>query len=223
MNRHLATAVLFSASLIPDSATSFRRTAFDELIDAPIIRPTTPALYRRPDFGHLRSAGKWSRPELATFSLDEGRLWGEWGGMVDCEQPQRIELPELDAEWMAFAPAANAGNARWLLARRDLQPADDGRCWSAQWYGSRLEPSVMNLLASAENPHRAGEGVMHVSYAQRGRNVQLTAWLQQRGHRQVKLELVGRSIADLLADRRSDVLDSLGTPLAKLTGLSLMA
>src|SRR5258706_11156282 len=116
MTRHIATALLLGIGLAGETPQARASEPASSLLPARRLKQKA-ATCRACEFGHLKSAGRFRRGEIATLFIDDGRLYADWSGQVDARQPRRIETEELDAEWMAHTHSAS-GN--WFLTRREL-------------------------------------------------------------------------------------------------------
>jgi len=172
MTRHFA-AALIMAGFVPEIAPG---RSYCTQSQGPASHVTVEArmasgLARPGVFGRLKSAGRYRRNELASYAFEEGRLWAEWGGYVRAEDPRFIETPELDAEWMAYAPSSSSEQGRWLLARRETQPSPDGRYWSVYASGW-ADPGRVSLVAVANHAILRDNSLI-VRYFQRQQGVLL--------------------------------------------------
>ena len=178
MRKQLATALILGAGLVPevhaDQALDHRQRDF--IAPALDQRYFAPLLARRTHFDQMKCAGKLKRQQLATFYLDDGRLCAEWAAPLNIAQPMRIETEEIDAEWMALAPATTTeldSDRAWLLARRDLQPQRDGRFWFVRLYASHADPSRIDLLATTEYASPSRRDAVTIAYSQNSAGVRL--------------------------------------------------
>src|SRR4051812_7804849 len=139
MKRHIATALIAGIGLA---------AATPQVLDAaqlsaaqvPLERPHKRAICRLSQFGHLKSAGRFRRNEVAKVFVDDQMVFAEWSGQVSAPQPRRIETEELDAEWMAHCV-----DGRWLLSRRELVPTE-GKMWSVQVYGESDNAAKLRIV-----------------------------------------------------------------------------
>jgi hypothetical protein len=200
MRKQLASALLASASvgLLPDvheRSTHHQPLRFAAPKDH--HRPFERLVARRAHFDQMKSAGRIKRYQLAAFCLEDGRLYAEWNGPLHIPQPMRIETEELDAEWMALAPATGSdlsADRAWLLARRDLAPQDDARFWFVRLYASHADPSRIDLLATTEFAHPSRRDAITIAYSQSAGAVRLQS---SPAHR-VALDLQAHDLRHLL-------------------------
>jgi hypothetical protein len=178
MRKQLATAALLASVGFAPEVQSGAPVHHDFRFAAPSgdRRTFAPLLARPSHFDHMKSAGRLKRHQIAGFSLDDGRLWAEWQAPLHIPQPMRIETEELDAEWMALAPATTAdldADRGWLVARRDLQPQRDGRFWFVRLYASHADPSRIDLLAMSEFADPSRRDAITVMFSQSSTGVSL--------------------------------------------------
>src|SRR5438477_6727241 len=142
MTRHIATALLLGMGIAGEAPDVRAGESPSSLLPARRLHPPCRALTQATEFGHLKSAGRFRRAEIAALFIDDGTLYAEWTGQVDARQPRRIETEELDAEWMAHTAPAD----KWFLTRRELVDSE-GRICSIQIYGDRSDPADVQLVA----------------------------------------------------------------------------
>jgi hypothetical protein len=144
-------------------------------------------------FGHLKSAGRFRRNEIANVFVDEGMVFAEWSGQVNATQPRRIETEELDAEWMAHCQ-----DGRWLLSRRELMPSS-GKMWSVQVYGDSADSARVQIVAtSLDAGANGGRDVFTTNYTQSAEAARLSI----RGNRDGRILRSWTATAPTLADLR---------------------
>src|SRR2546421_1098626 len=141
MKRHIATALLVGMGM----AVERPQLRAGELAqrNVPSRRIERQTVCRLSEFGHLKSAGRVRRAQIAKVFVDEGALFAEGSGQIDAPEPRRIETEELDAEWMAHVKGE-----RWFLARRELIPSQ-GKMWSVQGYGDATDAATVRVIATA--------------------------------------------------------------------------
>jgi hypothetical protein len=226
MKKQIATALLLSMGLTP-GASPAGLASFGRAGDAfALTSGSRETVARCPSFGTLRSAGWFKRNQVATFSFDDGRLWAEWSGQLVAPQPLRVEMAELDAEWMAHTPAARPeaqAGPHWFLARRDLQPGADGRFWSIYVQGMMCNPGEMQLASMTETADaRGGPGLFTVSYAQQAHSVRLAFWGESGGQRQPRVDLAASDLRTLMARHPEAVRSHLAPMIVRFTGSNLL-
>lgn len=220
MRKQIATALLASVGFVPEVRAEAPRHQ-PLRVEAPTDhhrREIAPLLARRTHFDHMRSAGRLKRHQLATFSLDDGRLYAEWSAALHVPHPMRIETEELDAEWMAVAPATSAdlnADRAWLLARRDLQPRDGGRFWFVRLYASHGDPSRIDLLATSERAHPSRRDAVTIAYSQSATGVRL----QSSPSHRLALDLAAPDLRHLLHNFPEETSRYLAPALGRITNL----
>jgi hypothetical protein len=159
MKRHIATALIAGigfAAPMPQTASASGQIE----IMLPAGRQENGTICRLSRFGHLKSAGRFRRNEIARFFVDEGMVFAEWSGQVHAPQPRRIETEELDAEWMA-----HCRDEKWLLSRRELV-GTHGKMWSVQVYGDAADAAKVQIVATACDAGANGGEAVTVNYEQ---------------------------------------------------------
>jgi len=182
MKRHIATALLVGMGM----AVERPQLRAGELAqrNVPSRRIERQTVCRVSEFGHLKSAGRVRRAQIAKVFVDEGMLFAEWFGQVNAPEPRRIETEELDAEWMAHVKGQ-----RWFLARRELVPSQE-KMWSVQVYGDATDAATVRVIATAiEARTNGGADVTTAHFNQSAHS----ACLSLRGHHD------GRPIAPWIA------------------------
>jgi len=154
MKRHIATALLVGMGIAAERPQLQARELAQG--DAPTRRIERGTVCRVSEFGHLKSAGRVRRAQIATLFVDEGMLFAEWSGQINAPEPRRIETEEIDAEWMAHVRGAD-----WFLARRELVPSH-GKMWSVQVYGDVNDAAKVQLAATVHE----GRDVFTANYIQ---------------------------------------------------------
>src|SRR5947209_1736711 len=140
MKRHIATALLVGMGMAVERPQLRARELGQNA--APTRRIERQTVCRVSEFGHLKSAGRVRRAQIAKVFVDEGMLFAEWSGQINAPEPRRIETEELDAEWMAHVKGE-----RWFLARRELVPCE-GKMWSVQVYGDSADAAKVRVVAT---------------------------------------------------------------------------
>jgi len=182
MTRHIATALLVGMGIASETPRARASESTSSLPPARRLHKQKQATCRPSEFGHLKSAGRFRRSEIATLFIDDGMLFAEWTGQVDARQPRRIETEELDAEWMAHIRGPSAGE-KWFLTRRELV-ASDGKLWSIQIYGDVADPAELQIIATATDA--MGDGAMNaftVNYTQSSQSTRITVRGNHEGMR----------------------------------------
>jgi hypothetical protein len=191
MKRHIATALLVGMGIAverPQFAAQESRQS-----DTTNRRINRGTVCRMSEFGHLKSAGRVRRAQIAKLFVDEGMLFAEWSGQVTAPEPRRIETEELDAEWMAHVAAE-----KWFLARRELVPTD-GKVWSIQVYGDAADAGSLRIVAtSVEAGLNGGRVVFTANYMQSKEAARLSI----RGNRDGRIMRAWSASAPTLADLR---------------------
>lgn len=192
MKRHIATALILGMGLAAPTPQAAEASQATEAL-LPAKRLDKRATCRVSQFGHLKSAGRFRRNEIAKVFVDEGIVFAEWSGQVNAPHPRRIETEELDAEWMA-----HCCDGQWLLSRRELVAAS-GKMWSVQVYGDAADAAKVEIVANAsETSGNGSAGAFTVKYEQTG------AWarLNIRGNRDGRIFRTWYAAAATLADLR---------------------
>jgi hypothetical protein len=186
MRRHIATALLVGMGI----AVERPQLQAHELAgsDAPTRRIERGAVCRVCEFGHLKSAGRVRRAQIATLFVDEGMLFAEWSGQISAQEPRRIETEEIDAEWMAHVKGD-----RWFLARRELVPSN-GKMWSVQVYGDANDAAKVQLVATVNE----GRDAFTASYIQLSESARLSV----RGNHDGRIVRSWSATAPTLANLR---------------------
>jgi len=191
VKRQIATALIFGmgfAGPLPQSSSASHPT--EALL--PASRRETGTICRMSRFGHLKSAGRFRRNEIAKVFVDEGMVFAEWSGHVNATQPRRIETEELDAEWMAHCQ-----DGRWLLSRRELMPSG-GKLWSVQVYGDSADAAKVQIVAtSLDAGANGGSDAMTVNYEQSGQSARLSVRGNRDGRVLRNWSATGPTLADL--------------------------
>jgi hypothetical protein len=207
MKRHIATALIAGIGLA--APTTFSSADLPEALH-PASRHDKNTLCRLSQFGHLRSAGRFRRNEIAKIFVDEGMVFAEWSGQVHAPQPRRIETEEIDAEWMAHCHAD-----RWLLSRRELLASHElphslapvrggegggegAKLWSVQVYGNHHDAAGLQIIATASDVSGDGSEAFTVNYEQSNQSAKLSV----RGHHNGRIIRAGTAAAASLADLR---------------------
>jgi hypothetical protein len=167
MKRHIATALIAGMGL---AAPTSQIVPTSQPTEAPFFagNQDNNTICRLSQFGHLKSAGRFRRNEIARIFVDEGIVFAEWSGQINAPQPRRIETEELDAEWMA-----HCRDGRWLLSRRELVPRD-GKVWSVQVYGDEADAAGVQIVATAVDANGDGAGdSFTVKYEQSNQSTRL--------------------------------------------------
>lgn len=192
MKRHIATALIAGIGFAaPAPQTSGDSQPTEALL--PAERHETGAFCRLSQFGHLKSAGRFRRNEIAKVFVDEGMVFAEWSGQVNASQPRRIETEEIDAEWMA-----HCRDGQWLLSRRELVPTH-GKMWSVQVYGDAADAAKVQVVATAMDVN--GNGGTEAFTVKFGQSSQL-AQLSVRGNYNGRVLRSWNTAAATLADLR---------------------
>jgi len=167
MKRHIATALIAGMGLAaPTSQIVPASQPAEALFSA--SKQDKDTICRLSQFGHLKSAGRFRRNEIARIFVDEGVVFAEWSGQINAPQPRRIETEELDAEWMA-----HCRDGRWLLSRRELVPSG-GKLWSVQVYGDEADAAGVQIVATAVDASGDGAGdAFTVKYEQSNQSARL--------------------------------------------------
>jgi hypothetical protein len=191
MKRHIATALIAGIGLAAPAAQVAGASQPSEALH-PVERLDKRAICRLSQFGHLKSAGRFRRNEIAKVFVDEGMLFAEWSGQVNASQPRRIETEEIDAEWMAHCV-----DGRWLLSRRELAPSG-GKMWSVQIYGQAENTSNVRMAATCIDVEAsAGREVFTVNFVQSGQSAQVMVRGNRDGRVMRGWSAAGESLADL--------------------------
>jgi hypothetical protein len=225
MKKQLATALILGAGLVPDvhadQITYNQSRDVRALTEYRISR--APLLARRAHFDRMKSAGKLMRRQIAAFSLDDdGLLLAEWSAPLQIPSPMRIETEELDAEWMALAPAAEPSPATdpfWLLARRDLQPHRDGRFWFVRLYAAHDDPTRIDVIATTEYPNPSRRDAVTITYSQSESGVRL----QSSPTHRLALDLTAPDLRHLIHNHRQETRRYLTPALQRITNLHHLA
>lgn len=221
MKRHLATALLIGAGLLPESAVSAADRSWNSGPSLVQQRIAIDSILRRPIFDHLASAGRFKRADVATFCCEDGRLWAEWSGNVCAPEPRRLETMDLDAEWMAHAPATIRPAAdHWMLARRDLHPAADGRFWTVHCYGG-ADPAVIQLRATLDGTRPADTPILSATYTQNLDVVRLSIATHSCARRNGSVELSAPDLPHLLASHPAVLRSCFAPALQRIAGIEL--
>ena len=169
MTRHIATALLVGMGFASETPRARASESTSSLPPARRLHKQKQATCRPCEFGHLKSAGRFRRAEIATLFIDDGMLFAEWTGQVDARQPRRIETEELDAEWMAHIRGPGS-DSKWFLTRRELvaSPGEKGKLWSIQIYGDTSDPAKIQIIATAADA--IGDGAMNAFTVNRSGN-----------------------------------------------------
>ena len=216
MRKQLATALILGVGLVPEvRADSSGRDVASHVAPSSHYRALAPLLARRTHFDHMRSAGKVKRHQIATFSYDDGRLWADWTAPLLVPQPMRIETEEIDAEWMALAPepptSSNpAADGGWLLARRDLQPQQDGRFWFVRLYGTHSDSGRIDLLATSELADPNHRRAITFTYSQSHEGVRLRTGGSQRVAFDVQASNLHQLVREYPRETRGYLIPALG-------------
>ena len=208
MKRHIATALLVGMGIAVERPQfQARELARDA---GPTRRIERGTVCRVSEFGHLKSAGRVRRAQIAKLFVDEGMLFAEWSGQVNAPEPRRIETEELDAEWMAHVKGE-----RWFLARRELVPSaspaslasvrggegqgEGAVLWSIQVYGDASDAAKVQLVAtSVQAGLNGGSDVFTANYIQSSESARLSV----RGSRDGRIMRAWSGAAATLADLR---------------------
>ena len=175
MKRHIATALIAGIGFATPTVKSAEASRGAEML-IPAGRQEDGTICRLSRFGHLKSAGRFRRNEVAKFFVDEGMVFAEWSGQVDAPQPSRIETEELDAEWMA-----HCRTGRWMLSRRELV-GSNGKMWSVQVYGDAADSSKVQIVATATDAGENGGEAFTVNYEQSSASARLNVRGNRQGH-----------------------------------------
>ncbi|HEV8378817.1 MAG TPA: hypothetical protein VGP99_08195 [Tepidisphaeraceae bacterium] len=209
MKRHIATALILGmgfAAETPQAANASERT--ETVLSA--RGPERGAIWRTSQFGHLKSAGRFRRNEIAKVFVDEGMVFAEWSGQLSAPEPRRIETEELDAEWMA-----HCAGGRWFLARRELVPSNSPtslapvlggegqgegvRLWVIQVYGDAADTANLQIVATAADATaNGGSNACTVNYVQSAEAARLSV----RGNRDGQVQPAWSATAATLAELR---------------------
>jgi hypothetical protein len=192
MKRHIATALILGmgfAAETPQAASAAER--IETVLSA--RGPERGAIWRTSQFGHLKSAGRFRRNEIAKVFVDEGMVFAEWSGQLSAPQPRRIETEELDAEWMAHCPGG-----RWFMSRRELMPSG-GQMWAIQVYGDAADTANLQIVATAADAAtNGGSNAFTVNYVQSAEAARLSV----RGNRDGEVQRAWSATAPTLAELR---------------------
>jgi hypothetical protein len=191
MKRHIATALIAGIGLAAPGPAMAGASQQAE-VRLPAGRPDASAVCRMSRFGHLKSAGRFRRNEIAKICVDEGMVFAEWSGQVDAPHPRRIETEELDAEWMA-----HCHDGRWMVNRRELV-ASNGKMWSVQVYGDSADGAKVQIVGTAQDVDEAGAEAFTVNYEQTA----VSARLSVRGNREGRILRHWNAVAPTLGDLR---------------------
>src|SRR6266568_3022641 len=93
MKRHIATALLVGMGIAVERPQVRARESGQSAASTRRIERGT--VCRVSEFGHLKSAGRVRRAQIAKLFVDEGMLFAEWSGQVNAPEPRRIETEEL--------------------------------------------------------------------------------------------------------------------------------
>ena len=193
MKRHIATALLVGMGIAAERP-QVKGNEF-AASPSPTRRIERGTVWRVSEFGHLKSAGRVRRAQIAKVFVDEGMLFAEWSGQVNAPQPRRIETEEIDAEWMA-----HVNGERWFLARRELVPSQ-GKTWSVQVYGDSSDAAKVQIVATAvEVGINGGKDVFTANYVQSSDSARLSV----RGNRDGRIVRVWSATAPTFADLRQE-------------------
>ena len=192
MKRHIATALIAGFGFAaPMPQTLGDSQPAEALLSA--SRQDKRTICRLSQFGHLKSAGRFRRNEIAKLFVDEGMVFAEWSGQVHAPQPRRIETEELDAEWMAHCV-----DGHWLLSRRELVPSN-GKMWSVQIYSDSADAAKVRVVATVmEENESGGEEALTVNYQQSAASARMSV----RGNRDGRVLRRWNAVAASLGDLR---------------------
>lgn len=193
MRRHIATALIAGIGFaVPTPQLCGGSQAVEAVL--PASRHDKKTLCRLSQFGHLKSAGRFRRNEIAKVFVDEGMVFAEWSGQIDAPQPRRIETEEIDAEWMA-----HCRDGSWLLSRRELVPTAD-KFWSVQVYGTEGDAAALYIVATAVDANVDGGEAFTMKYEQSSQSARLAV----RGNHNGRFIRAWNAAAASLSDLRQN-------------------
>ena len=170
---------------------------------------------RASEFGHLKSAGRFRRVEIAALFIDDGMLYTEWSGQVDARQPRRIETEELDAEWMAHTHGSGSGE-QWFLTRRELV-ASEGKLWSVQVYGDAADAAKVQIVATVNDAiGNGGKDAYTVNYTQTAESARISVRGSHEGMRLRPWTAIAANLSALREKCPVAISDYLEPALAKM-------